>query len=98
MLGVIENMCAYLSPSCGHREEIFGSGGAKAAAERMELPFLGEIPMATEVRETSDEGNPIVLSDPNSPAAKALVAAAKNLAAQVSIRAMRESAPVKVTF
>ncbi|MBI3088366.1 MAG: Mrp/NBP35 family ATP-binding protein [Candidatus Omnitrophica bacterium] len=97
VLGVIENMSAYTCPHCGKREDIFGTGGARKSAERMGLPFLGEIPLATVIRETSDAGRPIVLSAPDSPAAKAFIAAAEQLAAQVSIRAM-QGEPVKVTF
>jgi len=99
VLGVIENMSYYLCPHCGKRDDIFGNGGAKAAAERMQLPFLGEIPLARPIRETSDDGRPIVLSDTNSAAAKAFVKAAELLAAQVSIRGMaNETAQVNVTF
>ncbi|MBI3319189.1 MAG: iron-sulfur cluster carrier protein ApbC [Candidatus Omnitrophica bacterium] len=99
LLGLIENMSFHVCRSCGKRDDIFGSGGAKATAERMEIPFLGEIPLETSIRETSDAGTPIVLSDPNSPAAHAFTASAERLAAQVSIRAMQlESQQVKVTF
>ena len=99
VLGVIENMSAYVCTQCGHREEIFGSGGARAAAERFGLPFLGEIPLATQVRELSDAGSPIVAEAPDSPAAVAFQRVAEQLAAQVSIRAMQgETSQVKVTF
>ena len=100
ILGIIENMSAYVCPHCGKRDEIFGTGGAKKIAERLNIPFLGEIPLATPVRAASDAGKPIVLTDPNSAAAKAFTAAAEALAAQVSIRAMQgELTPqVKVTF
>jgi len=100
ILGLIENMSAYVCPHCGTRDEIFGSGGARKAAERLSIPFLGEIPLATPIRQTSDAGRPIVLSEPDSPAAKAFIAAAEQLAAQVSIRALQgELTPhVKVTF
>ena len=100
VLGVIENMSAYLCPHCGARDEIFGKGGARAIAERLGLPFLGEIPLATPIRASADAGRPIVLSDPDSPGAKAFIAAAEQLAAQVSIRGMQgELTPqVKVTF
>ena len=99
ILGVIENMSHYVCPHCGTRDDIFGSGGARAIAERLQLPFLGEIPLATAVRASADAGRPIVLSDPGSPAAKAFTAAAEQLAAQVSICAMQgEAAQVKVTF
>ena len=99
VLGIIENMSHYTCPSCGHRDDIFGRGGARAIAERLGIPFLGEIPLATPVRETSDAGRPIVAADPSAPAAQAFVQAAEQLAAQISIRAMQgEPQPVKVTF
>jgi ATP-binding protein involved in chromosome partitioning len=100
VLGIIENMSAYVCPHCGQRDEIFGTGGARRIAERLAIPFLGEIPLATPIRTSSDAGQPIVLSDPRSAAAQAFVKAAEALAAQVSIRAMQgELSPqVKVTF
>ncbi len=99
ILGIIENMSAYVCPHCGKRDEIFGTGGARKIAERLGLPFLGEIPLATPIRETSDAGRPIVLSQPDSPSAKAFIHAAEQLAAQISIRAMQgETQQVKVTF
>ena len=100
ILGVIENMSYYVCPHCGKRDDIFGSGGARKIAERLTIPFLGEIPLATPIRTTSDAGKPIVLSEPSSEAAKAFIRVAENLAAQVSIRAMQGelTPPVKVTF
>jgi ATP-binding protein involved in chromosome partitioning len=100
VLGVIENMSAHVCPRCGEREEIFGSGGARKVAERLNLPFLGEIPLATPIRETSDAGRPIVISQPDSPAARAFTAVAEQLAAQISIRAMKGElgADIRVTF
>ncbi len=76
ILGVIENMSHYICPSCGHREDIFGSGGAKRTAEELEVDFLGDIPLDLKIRETSDGGTPIVAADPESPLAKAYVAIA----------------------
>ena len=100
VLGIIENMSAYVCPSCGAREEIFGHGGARKIAQRLTLPFLGEIPLATQIRETSDAGKPIVISQPDSPAARAFTAVAEQLAAQISIRAMKGELgqEIKVTF
>ena len=100
ILGIIENMSAYVCPHCGTRDEIFGTGGARKTAERLQIPFLGEIPLATPIRVASDAGKPIVLTDPSSPSAQAFIKAAENLAAQVSIKAMQgELTPaVKVTF
>ncbi len=86
ILGVIENMSHYECSHCGERDEIFGHGGARRAAERLGLAFLGEIPLTTSVRETSDQGDPIVRSKPDSTAAKALRKIGENLAAQISIR------------
>ncbi|HTF56540.1 MAG TPA: Mrp/NBP35 family ATP-binding protein, partial [Planctomycetota bacterium] len=90
ILGVIENMSGFECPKCGHHEDIFGQGGAKAAAERMNVPFLGAIPLQTVIRTSADSGKPIVVSDPDSPAAKAFIAVAENLAAQASIRAFKK--------
>ncbi len=99
ILGVIENMSHYVCAHCGTRDDIFGTGGARAIAERLQLPFLGEIPLATPIRASADAGRPIVLSQPDSAEAKAFTAAAEQLAAQVSIRAMaNEVSQVKVTF
>jgi ATP-binding protein involved in chromosome partitioning len=88
ILGVIENMSGFVCPHCGHREEIFGAGGAKAAAEQSGLKFLGEIPIDTFLRESSDRGMPVVVSAADSPSAKAFFGIAKNLAALVSVRNM----------
>ena len=99
ILGIIENMSAFVCPHCGSREEIFGSGGARRTAERLGIPFLGEIPLATRIRATSDQGRPVVLSDPESAEAKAFTAVAKQLAAQVSIRTLSgELGEIKVSF
>jgi ATP-binding protein involved in chromosome partitioning len=88
VLGMIENMSHYICPHCNAREDIFGAGGARAAAERLHIPFLGEIPLMKVIRTTADEGRPIVLSDPTSPAAQAFIAVAEKLAAQISVKNM----------
>jgi len=100
ILGIIENMSSYVCLHCGTRDEIFGNGGARQMAEQLGIPFLGAIPLATHIRETSDAGTPIVFSDPNSPAAKAFIAIAEHLAAQVSIRGMQDelTPAIKMTF
>jgi ATP-binding protein involved in chromosome partitioning len=64
VLGIIENMSYFLCPDCGGRHDIFGHGGARAEAERLGVPFLGEIPLTMKIRETSDAGTPVVVSDP----------------------------------
>lgn len=85
LLGIIENMSYHLCSHCGSREEIFGHGGAKAASEKLEIPFLGEIPLDVNIRIKADEGKPIAVADPDSPTGKIYRSIARNLAAQVSI-------------
>ena len=70
ILGMIENMSTYVCPNCDHEAHIFGHGGARAEAERLSLPFLGEIPLDIDIRTSSDGGAPLVVSKPNSPQAK----------------------------
>ncbi len=67
VIGVIENMSSFLCPNCNHETHIFGNGGVKAAALRMELPFLGEVPIDLAIRQGGDSGTPVVLSHPESP-------------------------------
>jgi ATP-binding protein involved in chromosome partitioning len=64
VLGIIENMSYFLCPNCGHQADIFGHGGARAEAVRLGIEFLGEIPLHLDIRETSDGGQPIVVSRP----------------------------------
>lgn len=66
LLGIVENMSYFLCPSCGERSDIFGHGGARGEAERIGVPFLGEVPLHMRIRETSDSGAPIVVSEPSS--------------------------------
>lgn len=61
ILGLVENMSYYLCPQCGHREEIFGYGGAREAAKALGFPFLGEIPLDVNIRVKSDSGQPVAL-------------------------------------
>lgn len=81
ILGVVENMSYFCCPSCGHREDIFGHGGAKAEAEKLDVPFLGEIPLHSRIRELSDAGTPVVLADPESEQAKAFALIAARILA-----------------
>jgi ATP-binding protein involved in chromosome partitioning len=71
VLGIIENMSYFQCPHCGSRSDIFGHGGARHEAERLGVPFLGEIPLHMAIRETSDSGNPVVVSEPEGPHAEA---------------------------
>ncbi|QCK86963.1 Mrp/NBP35 family ATP-binding protein [Phreatobacter aquaticus] len=79
ILGIVENMSYFIAPDTGNRYDIFGHGGARREAERLGVPFLGEIPLDMKLRERSDSGQPIVATDPGSP--NALVY--RDIAAQV---------------
>jgi ATP-binding protein involved in chromosome partitioning len=70
VLGVVENMSYFLCPECGTRTDIFGHGGARHEAERLGVPFLGEVPLHMAIREKSDAGTPVVATEPDGPHAK----------------------------
>jgi len=70
VLGVVENMSMFICPHCGTRSDIFGHGGARREAERLGVPFLGEVPLAMDIREKSDAGAPVVATEPDGPHAK----------------------------
>ncbi|WP_289296204.1 iron-sulfur cluster carrier protein ApbC [uncultured Reyranella sp.] len=70
VLGIVENMSYFLCPKCGERSEIFGHGGAREEADKLGVPFLGEVPLHLDIRTTSDSGHPIVVSKPDSPHAQ----------------------------
>jgi ATP-binding protein involved in chromosome partitioning len=89
VLGVIENMSHFICGHCGERTDIFGHGGGRAMAEDLRIPFLGAIPIDTTVRLGGDEGRPIVIGAPESPAALAFRDVARQAAAQISIQAAR---------
>src|SRR5438034_9385076 len=84
-LGIIENMSYFMCPSCQHESDIFGHGGGERLAGEVGIPFIGRIPIYQPIREGSDNGVPLMISDPESPAARAFMAAAERTAAQVSI-------------
>jgi ATP-binding protein involved in chromosome partitioning len=65
VLGIVENMSTFICPHCGGRTDIFGHGGARREAERLGVPFLGEVPLDLAIRETSDAGRPVVATDPD---------------------------------
>ncbi|KAK9861498.1 hypothetical protein WJX84_007903 [Apatococcus fuscideae] len=85
VLGMVENMSHYACPSCGHRDDIFGSQGAVAAAADYGIQVLGEVPLNTVIRQTSDDGMPVVLSDPSTPSAEAYMNIAARLKDMLSI-------------
>jgi ATP-binding protein involved in chromosome partitioning len=100
ILGVIENMSYYVCRHCGEHDDIFGTGGGEAASQRWKTPVLGKIPLSTRVREASDRGVPLQLAEPGSAEAAAFIETAKNLAAQISIRNLKdkEEPDVRITF
>jgi ATP-binding protein involved in chromosome partitioning len=71
VLGIVENMSYFVAPDTGKRYEIFGHGGARREAEKLGVPFLGEVPLVMAIRETSDAGTPIVVAEPESASAAA---------------------------
>ena len=84
-LGIIENMSYFTCTNCGHESDIFGHGGGERMAADLGIPFVGRIPIYQPIREGSDAGVPLMISEPESPAARAFMAAAERTAAQVSI-------------
>jgi ATP-binding protein involved in chromosome partitioning len=83
ILGVVENMSMFTCPDCGSSHAIFGHGGARETAEKLDVPFLGEIPLVPRIRETSDAGQPVSVSVPDGPEAKAFLDLAKKVAASL---------------
>lgn len=79
IVGLIENMSYFITPDTGKRYDIFGHGGAKAAAVELNIPFLGEVPLHMSIREQSDAGKPVTVSAPQSAEAKAFQAVAKEI-------------------
>jgi ATP-binding protein involved in chromosome partitioning len=79
-IGVVENMSYFVCPHCGEETPIFGTGGGHEAAETLGVPLLGRIPLQTTLREGGDQGRPVVVTEPESPAGAALIGAARELA------------------
>jgi ATP-binding protein involved in chromosome partitioning len=92
LLGIVENMSHFLCTDCGARHDIFGHGGAAAEAEKLGVPFLGEVPLEMAIRATSDDGTPIVASQPESPHAAHYQKIASGLLAQLD-NAQPKAAP-----
>ena len=89
VLGIVENMSMFVCPNCGHESHIFGHGGARAEAEKMNAPFLGEVPLVPRIRETSDAGTPVVASHPNGEEAQAFLAIASQVAQKIAAPSRR---------
>ena len=88
LLGLLENMSYYACPACNTRDDLFGHGGARATAEQASLPFLGEVPLNSALREASDRGEPVVCSHPDSAPARALRRAAQLVAGRLAVAAV----------
>jgi ATP-binding protein involved in chromosome partitioning len=93
ILGIVENMATFICPHCGERSDIFGHGGARREAERLDVPFLGEVPLTMAIRETSDAGRPVVAVDPDSAQARAYVDIARGVQMQLAGGAGARAAP-----
>ncbi|MBX3582424.1 MAG: P-loop NTPase [Rhizobiaceae bacterium] len=99
LLGIVENMSYFIAPDTGKRYDIFGHGGARREAERLGVTFLGEVPLEMQIRETSDSGEPVTVSDPQGPQA----AIYRSIAAKVwerlgEERAKHEGAAPAIVF
>ncbi|MFO1149174.1 MAG: Mrp/NBP35 family ATP-binding protein [Alsobacter sp.] len=93
LLGLVENMSTFICPHCGARSDIFGHGGARHEAERLGVPFLGEIPLDMAIRETSDAGRPVVATAPEGPHAAAYREIARAIWAKLEGGAGARQAP-----
>jgi ATP-binding protein involved in chromosome partitioning len=94
VLGIVENMSTFICPNCQHETPIFGHGGARREAERLGVPFLGEIPLDMAIRVTSDEGTPIVVAQPDGPHAAAYRRVAVSVLAALEGRGAERAAPL----
>jgi ATP-binding protein involved in chromosome partitioning len=79
VLGVVENMSYFVCPHCGDRSEIFTSGGGQRLAEELGVPLLGQVPLQADMTNQADAGSPIVVAQPESPAAVALTGVAREI-------------------
>ena len=98
VLGIVENMSTFICPKCGERTDIFGHGGAKREAEKLGLPFLGGVPLDMEIRVRSDEGRPIVATDPDGPHARTFRDIAANTWAALQGEAGARMAPPELAI
>ncbi len=97
-LGVIENMSYFICPGCQKESDIFGTGGGETMAAKVGVPFLGRIPLYQPIREGGDSGVPLMIAEPDAPAARAIVSAAEQLAAQVSIASFARMPTIPLTL
>src|SRR5204863_5175210 len=91
-LGIIENMSHFVCTNCHHEADIFGRGGGETMAAELGVAFIGRVPIYQPIRDGGDSGTPLMIGDPESPAAKAFLAAAERAAAESSIASYKSSA------
>jgi ATP-binding protein involved in chromosome partitioning len=92
ILGIVENMSTHICSNCGHEEHVFGSGGGDKMAREYGVAVLGSLPLDIRIREQADSGNPSVVADPDSPAAKTYREIARKIAVQIAEKAKDFSA------
>ncbi|MGB7433273.1 MAG: iron-sulfur cluster carrier protein ApbC [Ahrensia sp.] len=97
LLGLIENMSYFTCSKCGERHDIFGHGGARAEAGRINVPFLGEVPLEMTIRENSDSGTPVTVSAPDGPHAEIYREMARKVYARIGEERAAKQAP-KIVF
>ncbi len=85
ILGIIENMSFFQCPHCGERTEIFSHGGGEVASRKLEVPFLGEVPIDLKTRTGGDTGRPVVIEDPESGQSKIFMKIAEQIASRISM-------------
>jgi ATP-binding protein involved in chromosome partitioning len=94
VLGIVENMSHFVCPDCGRESDIFGKGGGERLAGELGVAFLGRIPLYEPIRQGGDAGVPIVISEPDSPAGRAIRGVAEQAAAQISISSYKRAIPL----
>jgi ATP-binding protein involved in chromosome partitioning len=98
LLGLVENMSHFICPNCGISHDIFGHGGARAEAEKIGVPFLGEVPLAMTIRENSDAGTPVTVSAPDGPHAGVYREIAEKVWQQLSGDGVANRAAPEIVF
>jgi ATP-binding protein involved in chromosome partitioning len=98
LLGLVENMSHFICPNCGTSHDIFGHGGARAEAEKIGVPFLGEVPLAMTIRENSDAGTPVTVATPDGPHARVYRDIAEKVWQQFSGAAVTGRAAPEIVF
>ncbi|MBI1363136.1 MAG: iron-sulfur cluster carrier protein ApbC [Proteobacteria bacterium] len=98
ILGMVENMSVFICPNCGHEAHIFSHKGAEKAAEELQVPFLGAVPLDLQIREKTDSGKPLVISAPESKPAAIYREMAKKVTDILADNEARAAQPVKIVI